>query len=248
MGFYVAAHVFTSAPDLAKLEALPGHVAWAVYRDEDARTWFLDAFEPGKKHEWPFTSMPHSKSLPRDLPESLSQLSRVYAGLRKARIADSFDIAFLNLNLLLSKTLQLPVSSVCSDDDGLDFACVSHNGILQRLRCECSDVEIVFRDGKVEIQPVRIQDDDFDLTDLTDLHDPASGISVLERNKDHSSLLHLIAGQELSAFLGTSTPPLGLGRFDGVELPPIKVAASTQPSAEPVRGMPAKPWWKFWAR
>lgn len=249
MGYLIAAHVTKSEPDLAQLETLPTNLAWAVYRDDDASAWYVDTFVTGEKHEWPFTYVPDCKDLPRDLPDNLGQLSRVYAALKVARLADSFDRTLLNLNLLLSSTLKIPVLSFCSDDDGLDFACMSQGGTLLRLHCECGDISITYREGKIEIQPLRFDnDDDMELTDLTDLHDPANGIFVLDRDKNHTGRLHFIASEEVLSFLGTSSPPLGLGCFDGIEMPPIKIAMSAQSSANAQSKSQIKPWWRFWGR
>jgi hypothetical protein len=44
-----------------------------------------------------------------------------------------------------------------SDDDGLDFACVSDNGVLQRLRCECGDLKSLYQNGRVTIQPLQLE-------------------------------------------------------------------------------------------
>ncbi len=246
MGYLISAHALKSEPDLAKLESLPRGVSWAVYRDDDAQSWYVDTFATGSKHDWPFTSVSAFRFLPRDLPQNLNQLSRVYEALNEARLADGFDRTFLNLNLQLSNSLQLPVLSFYSDDEGHDFACLSQNGTLQRLRCECYDIELIYRNGKTEIQPLRIKDDDFVPTDLAELHNPEAGISVLERNKDHSSLLHLIAGEEVSSFLGTSKPPLGLGSFDGNAKPPTMFATSASPSTKAQHVQDTRPWWKFW--
>ncbi len=245
MGYLVTAHIIKSEPDLARLEALPRGIAWTAYREPGASAWYLDPFEAGRKQEWPFTSLPAYKELPRDLPDSLGQLSRVYAALKAAKLAVGFVRTFLNLNLLLSRTLQLPVLSFCSDDDGMDFACWSEGGALRRLRCECGDVLVTFSEGKVEIQPLQMDDDEAP-TDLSALHDPANGISVMEQPQDPSSRLHHIASVEAMAFLGTAEPPLGIGSFDGIQGVPPKIAASAQSSAAPPPVPGAKPWWKVW--
>lgn len=246
MGYLISAHALKSEPDLSRLEALPKEVSWAVYREDDSPIWYVDTFATGKKHEWPFTSLPSFKSIPRDLPQSLDPLRRVYEALDAADLADGFDRAFLNLNLLLSNIVQLPVLSFYSDDDGNDFACLSQNGTLQRLRCECYDVEFIYQDGKIKIQPFRIEDDEFEPTDLAGLHSPESGISVLDRDKQQSSRLHHIAGEEVSSFLDTSEPPLGLGSFDGIYKPPTLVATSVRPDTKAHGARATRPWWKFW--
>jgi hypothetical protein len=215
MGYFVTAHVTRTAPDVARLKMLPPGLAWAVYRDQDVPAWYLDTFKAGLKQQWPFTSPTLTRDFPLDLPDNLGALTRVYAALQSACLANGFKRGFLNANLFISKILQRPVCSFYSDDDGLDFACVSDNGVLQRLRCECGDLEIVYQNGKLTIQPLQleIEDDEGDLTDFRQLHDPEAGIAVMERNKEQSTLLHFVAGSELATFLDIPTAPLGLGSF-----------------------------------
>jgi hypothetical protein len=228
MGYLVAAHVTRTAPDVARLKMLPPGLAWAVYRDQDMPAWYLDTFKADRKQQWPFASPTLTSDFPLDLPDDLGALTRLYAALQSARLANGFKRGFLNANLFISKILQRPVCSFCSDDDGLDFACVSDNGVLQRLRCECGDLEIVYQNGRVTIQPLQleIEDDEGDLTDFRQLHDPEAGIAVMERNKEQSTLLHFVAGSELATFLDMPTAPLGLGSFDGIEKMPLKIASS----------------------
>jgi hypothetical protein len=228
MGYLVAAHVTRTAPDVARLKMLPPGLAWAVYRDEDVPAWYLDTFRADRKQKWPFTSPTLTRDFPLDLPDDLGALTRVYAALQSARLANGFKRGFLNANLFISKILQRPVCSFYSDDDGLDFACVSDNGVLQRLRCECGDLEIVYQNGRVTIQPLQleIEDDEGDLTDFRQLHDPEAGVAVMARNKEQSTLLHFVAGSELATFLDIPTAPLGLGSFGGIEKMPLKIASS----------------------
>jgi hypothetical protein len=228
MGYLVAAHVTRTAPDVARLKMLPPGLAWAVYRDEDVPAWYLDTFKAGLKQQWPFTSTPLTKDFPPDLPDNLGALTRVHAALQSARLSNGFKRVFLNANLFISKILQRPVCSFYCDDDSLDFACVSDNGVLQRLRCECGDLEIVYQNGIVTIQPLQleVEDDERDLTDFRQLHDPEAGVAVMERNKEQSTLLHFVAGLELATFLDIPAAPLGLGSFDGIEKMPLKIASS----------------------
>jgi len=235
MGYFVTAHVTRTAPDVARLKLLPPGLAWAVYRDEDVPAWYLDTFKAGRKQQWPFTSTPLTRDFPLDLPDDLGALTRVHAALQSARLSNGFKRVFLNANLFISKILQRPVCSFYCDDDSLDFACVSDNGVLQRLRCECGDLEIVYENGRVTIQPLQLEvdEDEGDLTDFNQLHDPDAGVAVMERNKEQSTLLHFVAGSELAAFLEIPTAPLGLGSFDGLEKMPLKIVSSDGPAADP---------------
>jgi hypothetical protein len=235
MGYLVAAHVTRTAPDVARLKMLPPGLAWAVYRDQDVPAWYLDTFKADRKKKWLFASPTLTRDFPIDLPDNLGVLTRVYAALQSAHLANGFKRGFLNANLFISKILQRPVCSFYSDDDGLDFACVSDNGVLQRLRCECGDLEIAYQNGRVTIQPLQleIEADEGDLTDFRQLHDPEAGVAVMERNKEQSTLLHFVAGSELATFLELPAAPLGLGSFDGLEKMPLKIASSDGPTADP---------------
>lgn len=147
------------------------------------------------------------------------------------------------MNLALSKSLQLHVCSFCTDDEGLDFVCVSSNGELQRLRCVCGDLDITYELGTVMIQPLLI--DGVEGTDASGLHDPENGIHVLSRNITPSSLLHAVASAETTRFLQTESPPLGLGSFDGLDVAPVKIAGSKIASLKP-EVVAQKAWWRRW--
>jgi hypothetical protein len=100
---------------------------------------------------------------------------------------------------------------------------------------ECGDLEIVYQNGKLTIQPLQleIEDDEGDLTDFRRLHDPEAGVAMMERNKDHSTLLHFVASSELAAFLEIPTAPLGLGTFDCLAKMPLKIASRDGSTADP---------------
>lgn len=250
MGYLIVAHVTKQAPDTAKLAAaLPSSIAWSLHRDDEANAFYIDTYKAGRAQEWPFTSMPPTKDISLEFAPDLASLQAVYRALEEAQLANAFKRGLLNMNLALSKALQLPVCSLCSDDEGLDFVCISESGRLQRLRCECGDLDIVYEPGKVTIQPL-LQEEEDDLTDMSDLHDPLTGIQVLDRNVTQTPLLHFVASTEVTAFLGVKQAPLGLGSFDGMESPPRKVAGSAPAPAPTPPPAPLaeqkKAWWKLW--
>jgi hypothetical protein len=225
MGYLVVGHVTRTAPDTARLTAaLPATIAWSLHRDDSVSAYFIDTFNAAKPPQRPFTTMPPSKEISLEIGSDLSPLRLVYRALEGARLANSFKRGFLNLNLLLSKALQMSVCSFCSDDDGLDFFCESESGRLRRIHCECGDLEIVHRDGEVTVQPLLLEDGE--PTDISHLHDPQGHITVLERNVDQSPALHRVVSNEVASFLGIEQPPLGLGSFDGMEKPLRRIAGS----------------------
>jgi len=87
----------------------------------------------------------------------------------------------------------------------------------------------------VTIQPLQleIEDDERDLTDFNQLHDPEAGVAVMKWNKEKSTLLHFVAGSELATFLDIPTAPLGLGSFDCLEKMPLKIASSDGSTSDP---------------
>lgn len=245
MGYLIAAHVMNQEPDPSKLSALPVSIAWSLYRDDGGGPFYLDTFRTGRKQNWPFTSMPSAKDLSLDLAKGGEGLAITYKALEEALLANSFNRAYFNLNLALSEMLQMPVCSFCSDDDLLDFACVSNNGNLTRLHCECGDLDIVCENGQVTIQPLLVEEEGL-CTNVTNLHDPATGVDVLERNVDQSRLLHHVASIEVVRFLGVKKAPLGLGSFEGLETVPQKISSSIGTGPDTPKSGVRPPWWKFW--
>jgi len=244
MGYLVVAHVVKSAPATERLSALPPGIAWSVHQEDSTGAFYIDTYKAGRTQSWPFTSMPPTKDIPLELPQGLEPLEAIYRALEKAQLANSFKRGFLNLNLVLSQALQAPVCSFCSDDDGVDFVCQSDRGRLQRVHCECGDLDIIYNDGQVTVQPLLMEDGE--ATDTSDIHHPQNGVVVLDRNVEQSPLLHLVASKEVSAFLGIQQPPLGLGSFDGMQAPPRRIASSATPATSTPAPSLKKPWWKVW--
>jgi hypothetical protein len=243
MGYLVAAHLFKESPTPEQLAFLPASIAWTLFHDASFNAFYLDTFSAARAPKWPFTFLPPAKDLPLELPAQLAALSRVYLFLEEEHLANGLKRTVLNLNLALSKQLQTSVCSVYSDDDGLDFASVSANGELQRLRCRCGDLEITYELGQVTVQPLISEDGES--TDASAVHDPDAGIVVQARTPAPEATLHAIAASESARFLQRESSPLGLGSFDGLQELPVRIASSL---VEPVATKtPArKPWWKVW--
>ena len=95
MGYLVAAHVARTAPDVARLKMLPPGLAWDLYRDEDVPAWYIDTFKADRKKKWTFASPTLTRDFPIDLPDDLGALTRVYAALQSARLANASSEASL---------------------------------------------------------------------------------------------------------------------------------------------------------
>lgn len=244
MGYLVTAHATKAMPSMAALSTLPPSIGWAIHHHSGEEAYFVDAFKAGRPQSWPFTSAPPTKDIPLELPPELEPLSALYKALEGAQLADAFKRGFLNLNLAISKALNLQVCSFCSDDDGLDFVVLSDSGRLSRLHCQCGDLEVFFEGGALIVQPLVVVDDG-KRTDLSSIHAPESSIIVRDRNVEKEPLLHRVASEEVTRFFGLEKPPLGLGGSD--EYPPPKIESSEKQQGKADSGpAPKKPWWKLW--
>src|SRR5690606_33350413 len=145
--------------------------------------FIIDIFSADREQKWPFTSLPPMKDIPLELAAELDDLSRLYAGLAKVGLANTFKRGLINLNLELSRLLAQPVCSLASDDDILDFVCISNNGKLEKLRAHCADLELL-RDGKgLFVQPFKPEHkaEVESLSDLEGLAATASGATIKPR-------------------------------------------------------------------
>jgi hypothetical protein len=163
----------------------------------------------------------------------------------RARLANGFKRGFLNANLFISKILQRPVCSFYSDDDSLDFACVSDNGVLQRVRCQCGDLEIVYQNGRVTIQPLQLEidEDEGDLTHFSHLHDPEAVLPSWSATRN--SRLSCISSLARNWPLFSTYQPL---RSVWEALTSSRKCRSK--SHQAIRPLihsnpPARPWWKL---
>jgi hypothetical protein len=260
MGNCVLMHATKVQPDPQKFKALPKSIDYAFCRDDETDAFYIFTFNSGGKYRLMFDRFP-PRDIPDDLPVATDSLNVVYEALRKAGLHHSFYCWFVNLNTLLSQAQGNSVCSIVSDDEGVDFACISTCGRLDRLRFGARDLEILYAGGGVEIQPLRyryydegeeFEDTDVELTDLGYLNDPARNIRVLPRNKDHSDLMYLIVSEELEMFLSAPKPPPDLENMDLEELHARlfdrlydRLYKRIQTSLES-RNPERKPWWKFW--
>lgn len=218
MGSLVAAHLFRNDPPVGLLARLPPFIGWRLYREPVTAAFLIEVFaSSAKPPRWPFGHLPRIPELAMELPEPLAPLNDLYEVLLQQRRAGLFRRNYVNLNLLLSRALDMPVFSFVSDDDGTDLACCSVAGQLHRLRFETNRLEIVWIDGGGVIKPLRF-DDDHEVADadLQELKARSPRFDVLA-TVEGSTLLHRIAAEECCDFLRTDTPILGLGGEDGFD-------------------------------
>ena len=120
---------------------------------------------------------------------------------------------------MLSQRLQMPVLSLVSDDDELDFACTSDQGSLVRLKCHSGDLLITYEAGQTHIQPLlpEFEEDDEFLSELNQVRTVCPGATVAERDVPWDAKLHAVATSEWLRFANTDRAILGLGSFDPPE-------------------------------
>jgi hypothetical protein len=219
MGSLVAAHLVRSEPSVEWLARLPPSICWRLYREPVSAAFLVEVFASSANPppRWPFGNLPRIPELALELPERLAPLNDLHDVLLRQRRAGPFRRNYVNLSLLLSRALDMPVFSFASDDDGTDLACCSVAGQLHRLRFETNRLEIIWTDGRGVIKPLRF-DDDHEVADadLQELKARLPQFDVLA-TVEGGSLLHRIAAEECRDFLRIDTPILGLGGEDGFD-------------------------------
>lgn len=252
MGYLTAGHILSEEPQQGILDTLPDSIGWRLYRDGEFGVLCLDTFSAIRKIPFPFSSMPTKRDVPPEIPADLKVISTACRAFESLSGADSLDKVMLTLNLRISNLLHQRVCTFCSDDDGLDFACISTSGILDRLVCGCEDLEFVYANGTGTIQPLttEIDEDVPYLTDLEELSAITPGIAIMDRNKEDSNGLHSLVSSEVTAFIGKNCLPLGIGTWDLLAVAPILIASSSavQKPAKKSQSPHSKqrPWWKLW--
>jgi hypothetical protein len=216
MGSLLAAHIVRTAPAVESLDRLPPSVGWAAYHEPATGAVLIDVFHADAAPRHPFRRSPRLPELAEALPGTLAPLNQLYEALLRQRQASPFRRRYINLNLLLSRTIDMPVFSFASDDDGLDLACLSVAGQLHRLRFETDRLEILWTEGHGVIQPLEFDDDVVVPEAALRLLESLSDFKVMA-SQQGSSALHQIALDECKVFLRTDASILGLGSGDGYD-------------------------------
>jgi hypothetical protein len=213
MGNLVVGHAVRGEPLAEALDRLPPSVECVAYRDATTGAVLIDVFAGDHRPVLAFSRLPRLPSLAEELPAELAPLNALYEALLRQRRADPFRRRFVHLNLLLSRVLDMRVFSFVSDDDGLDLACSSLAGRLDRLRFATDAVELLWDQAQVAIQPLRFDDDQMLLeAELLALQGSLPGSRLCPVVECLASP-HRIAVVECKGFLGAAV--LGLGTGDG---------------------------------
>jgi hypothetical protein len=216
MGNFVAAHVVRTVPAAESLDRLPAFMSWAAYGEPATGTVLIDIFDANANPQHPFRRLPRFPDIAQELPDTLAPLNRLYEALLAQRRASDFRRKYINLNLLLSHAIRIPVLSFASDDDGLDLACLSIAGQLHRLRFGTDGLDITWTDEHGVIQPL-VFDDDYTVPEADLLALKSLSEFRLLAPQERISTPHRIALEECRAFLHTEASILGLGTWDGYD-------------------------------
>jgi len=123
---------------------------------------------------------------------------------------------------MLSETLGVEVLSISSDDEEIDMACRSRGGRIEEIAVEYYDVDLRWRDGRVEAQllidPYASDEDVTSEEAFKGLRD----VNVLPRTVELQPLLHHLAAGKTREFLGGRETFLDLSSFDCLQRVPAR--------------------------
>lgn len=186
MGYLISGHFVKHRPDSGKVRAaLPQSIGFDVYEHSVYPIFGIDTFRATKPSPYPFSAVTPATDIWLDVS---AELAAVYEQLRMEGAANGLKRAYINLSRILSGVMNETVLSVCSDDDGNDFACLSRSGVIISGSAKCE--EYIVRFGP-----------------LSASRSPAPG--------RHD--LHALASEAVTSFLGFPASDLGFGSFDPPE-------------------------------
>jgi hypothetical protein len=176
----------------------------------------LDTHRSNRRPDFPFQTTLPTADISLDLPDSLEILEQLYLFLNRQKLANGFKKSYINFAAQLSTIVSGPVLSFISDDDEFDFVCTAQEGIVQRVKCRCTDLIIAHDRQSTTVTPLlpEFEDDAEFLTDTSELEGSVPGLNVAPRTTPWNPQLHLIASEEVRRFTGHSSAILGLGSFD----------------------------------
>lgn len=154
MGYLISTHFLTTEPDAARLrEGLPASLDFTLYRHQTLPLFAVDAYDKGAGVGYPFGGFPSATAVGTELGSALEPLSRAYEDARARRSAGSIRKSFIITAQLISRALDAPVLSVCTDDDEFDLALYTVSGNLTYFVALSGELDIVFENGDVTTSP-----------------------------------------------------------------------------------------------
>jgi hypothetical protein len=145
----------------------------------------IDTYRATKPSTYPFSAVTPAADISLDVSR---ELTAMYEQLRIEGVAHGFKRSYINLSRMLSGATDEEVLSVCSDDDGSDFACLSRGGVIISGCARCAEHMVRFSASSASRSPAPEQRG-----------------------------LHAFASEAVTAFLGFSASELGFGSFDPPE-------------------------------
>ena len=190
MGYFISGHLLEHEPDLAPVKAvLPRSLGCRALSHRRLPLFAIDTYRATKLPRSPLSLATPSTDISLELPESLSTLTATYKRLLAEGGANGLKRAYISLSSLLSSALPHRILTLCSDDDGNDFACLTQSGLLTSLVARCGKYIVRFEQGT----------------------------GVLLESAPEDPRLHALASEHLQACFGIDGAEVGLGSFDAPE-------------------------------
>lgn len=219
--YTVTAHIVRGSFDANALAGL-SKLRWRAYRDDGADAWLIDVYADEHSAKWPFTQHPAGLKVAGKANEA-SLLQDV---LKRVGARDVPALSFAAFNFMLSKTLGVEVLSISSDDEEIDMACRSHDGRIEEIAVEYYDVDLRWRDGRVEAQllinPLASDEEVREFGTSEEAFKGLRNVKVLPRTVELQPLLHHLAAGKTREFLGGRETFLDLSSFDCLQRVPAR--------------------------
>ncbi|MBX9747145.1 MAG: hypothetical protein K2X34_09605, partial [Hyphomonadaceae bacterium] len=136
--------------------------------------------------------------------------------LARLKLKDMFLAADLALNLRLSQRLEQDVLSFVADDEGVDMACQSKDGVMQMIEQRLFDATVRWTlDQGLSVQPHTLDEEpDEELTEYETILDGLARTKILPRGGGPPNQLHGVSARAERDFLAGKTTFLDVGSFD----------------------------------
>lgn len=217
----VTAHMVRGSFDASALARL-SKLRWRAYRDDGTDAWLIDVYTDERSAKWPFTLHPSALKAAGKANEA-SLLQDV---LKRVGARDVPALSLAAFNCMLSKTLGVEVLSISSDDEEIDMACRSRDGRIEEIAVEYYDVDLRWRDGRVEAQllvnPYASDEEVKEFGTSEEAFKGLRNVRVLPRTVEFQPLLHHLAAGKTREFLGGRETFLDLSSFDCLQRVPAR--------------------------
>jgi hypothetical protein len=188
MGHLISGLFTRQAPAQADLRAaLPDSIAFRVYRHPELGIYAVEGVRPAKPSIYPLSTTFPTVDLPLELGGHLQFLVDAYETARESGEANGIKRAYINLAETVSASLGTGVLAVCSDDDGVDFACIAEGGVATQVWAACGPKCLQVSEAAATWQPA------------------------------NETVLHQNAGAAFSRFTGADPVRFGFGSWDPPE-------------------------------